>query len=100
MCLAVAQGVPTIGINQHVACRANKNYARYTPHTWDKDGHLFAYPINYQPGRLWELIEQAAAGEQSEWRAANIGESMDALGFADMVEEIWEVEGIWEESKC
>ncbi len=96
----MAQGVPTIGINQHVACRANKNYVRYTPHTWDKDGHLFAYPINYQPGRLWELIEQAAVGEQSEWRAANIGEGMDALGFADMVEEIWEVEGIWEESKC
>lgn len=46
------------------------------------------------------MIEQAAVGEQSEWRAANIGEGMDALGFADMVEEIWEVEGIWEESKC
>lgn len=89
MYLAVARGTPTIGINQHIACRPNRNYARYTPHTWERYGHLFAYPLNYQWGDLCELIEQATAEEQSEWRAANIGEDMDPLGFAGMVEEIW-----------
>jgi hypothetical protein len=89
MYLAVARGKPTVGINQHLPTRANKNYARYTPHTWDKYGHLFAYPINYQPGQLRKLIEQAAGGEQSEWRADNIGEDMDSLAFAGMVEGIW-----------
>lgn len=89
MYLAVARGVPTIGINQHLPTRANKNYARYTPHTWNDYGHLFSYPINYKPGQLRKLIEQAAAGEQSEWRAANIGKTMDPLAFAETVEGIW-----------
>lgn len=89
MYLAVARGVPTVGVNQHLPTRANKNYARYTPHTWNDYGYLFSYPINYKPGQLRELIEQAAAGEQSEWRANNIGKDMDPLAFAEMVEGIW-----------
>jgi hypothetical protein len=89
MYLAVARGKPTIGINQHLPARANKNSDKYTPHNWDKYGPDIAYPINYQEGRLGELIEQAAAGEQTEWRERLIGESLDPFKFSALIEEIW-----------
>lgn len=89
MYLAVARGKPTIGINQHLPCRANKNCEKYTPHNWDRYGPEIAYPINYQQGRLGELIELAAAEEQAEWRERCIGESMDPYKFSATVEEIW-----------
>ncbi|MDY6867223.1 MAG: hypothetical protein SVT56_04870 [Chloroflexota bacterium] len=83
MYLAVARGKPTIGINQHLPCRANKMSEKYTPHNWDKYGPDLAYPINYGDAPLQELIEQAMAGEQSEWRERFIGEDMDRRTFAD-----------------
>jgi hypothetical protein len=90
---AVARGKPTVGINQHLPCRANKMSDKYCPHNWDKYGNDLAYPINYEPRKLLENIEEAMQGEQSEWRKRFIGDQMDRMAFAETVE------GIWRESK-
>lgn len=87
--LAVARGRPTIGINQHLPVRANKMSDIYTPHNWSKYGGDLAYPINYGSAPLKDLLEQAAAGEQTEWRRDFIGPEMAANEFAKKVEDIW-----------
>jgi hypothetical protein len=86
---AVARGKPTIGINQHLACRANKMCDKYSPHNWEKYGPDLAYPINFEPRKLMEKIELATSGEQSEWRERFIGPSLDPKAFSELVESIW-----------
>lgn len=86
---AVARGKPSIGINQHLPCRANKMSDRYEPHNWDKYGPDLAYPINYEPGKLMEKIELALTEEQTEWRERFIGDSMDPFKFSELVERVW-----------
>jgi hypothetical protein len=85
MYLAVARGKPTVGINQHLPCRANKQCDKYTPHNWHKYGDDLAYPINYVPGRVEELMKIASQEEQSGWREKLIGQSLESKDFADKV---------------
>lgn len=87
--MAVARGKPVIGINQHLPVRANKMCEKYTPHNWDKYGPDLAYPINFEPGKLQEKIDQAIECEQTEWRKRFIGDSMDPFKFSKLVERIW-----------
>jgi len=89
---AVARGKPTIGINQHVAIRANKTCEKYTPHHWDVYGPGLAYPINFGDAPLSSLIDRAMGGEQTVWRENFIGKSMDRKRFSETVEGIWEKE--------
>lgn len=88
MYLSVARGKPTIGINQHLPVRANKNCDRYTPHNWEKYGPGIAYPINFGEAPLLDLIELSMSGEQSEWRERMIGNSLDGKKFSKLVEGI------------
>jgi hypothetical protein len=83
--LAVARGVPAIGINQHLPVRTNKEPDTHAPHNWHKYGHLLAYPINYGDVPLVDLIDKAMT-EQTEWRERMIGEQMNGRNFAAMVE--------------
>jgi len=85
MYLSVARGKPTIGINQHLPCRANKSSEKYTPHNWDKYGPDLAYPINYGDAQLQDLIDRAMTEEQTAWRKQHIGETLDRKAFADKV---------------
>jgi hypothetical protein len=86
MYLSVARGKPTIGINQHLAVRANINPEKYTPHNWDKYGHILAYPINYKEGHLSKLMDLALKEEQLDWRKRLIGNDMEF--FAEKIEEM------------
>lgn len=71
MYLSVARGKPTVGINQRLPKLNSPN--------WNKYVDIMAYPINYQEGKLKELIELAAEGEQTRWRRRMIGEDMDSF---------------------
>jgi hypothetical protein len=89
--LSVAQGKPTIGINQHIPVRPNKpsGTLKEAPANWEKYGPEIAYPINFGSKPLLDLIELATNGEQSEWRNRFIGKSLDPYKFSAMVEDIW-----------
>jgi hypothetical protein len=86
MYLAVARGKPTIGVNQHISQQCSENEI---PLNWERYGPSMAYPINYEKGRLDELIQLAASGEQTAWRERFIGESMDPKRFVETVERVW-----------
>jgi hypothetical protein len=88
MYMSVASGKPTVGVNQHLPIRANKDSARYTPKHWHLYGGKLAYPINYQQGQLWDLIRQANSGECLEWRANFIGKQLQPKQFGALIEEI------------
>jgi len=66
MYLAVARGRPTIGINQHLPARANKNCDCYTPYHLELYRPGLAYLINFGYVELMKLIDQAIHGEQAE----------------------------------
>jgi hypothetical protein len=89
MYLAVARGKPTIGINQHLRMQTYANKGNNFPRHWDQYGDDLAYPINYQQGKLDELIQLAASGEQTAWRERFIGESMDPKRFVEIVDQLW-----------
>lgn len=76
MYLSVARGKPTIGINQHLPLRANKQCKKYEPHNWSDYSHLFEYPINFGDAPLPELMKYAGENEQVEWRKLNVGDPM------------------------
>jgi len=88
MYLSVARGKPTVGINQHISVRPNKTYHIHQPKHWHLYGDSLAYPINYQPGQLWDLIQQANGGECTEWRARFIGKQLQPKKFCALIEEI------------
>jgi hypothetical protein len=88
MYLSIARGKPTVGINQHLTCRANKTSEIYTPHHWNQYGPGIAYPINYQKRELMNLIEYAIEHEQAQWRADFIGDTLDPFTFAEKVKTI------------
>jgi len=81
--LAVARGKPVIGINQNVPNRMNYD-TRY-PENWDKYGHLFKYPVDFDDAPLPELLHQ---NEQTEWKERCMPE-FDGKLFADSVVEAY-----------
>jgi hypothetical protein len=87
MYLAVARGKPTIGINQHLPCRANNTSDKYTPHNWEKYGPDIAYPINYGEAPLFKLMERAMT-EQTQWRKDFVSQELDAVKFAKKVDAV------------
>lgn len=89
MYMSIARGKPTVGINQHLPLRANKDCVRYTPHNWHKYGDLLAYPINYEEGKLAQKIQWAVKEEQTEWRRLFIGDQLAPVDFGRKVESAW-----------
>jgi hypothetical protein len=85
---AVARGKPTIGINQHLPCRPNKDSNEHIPHKWDQYGPDIAYPINFGTKPLMDLIDDAMSGEQTEWRRRFIGNDLDAVKFCKEMEKV------------
>lgn len=88
MYLSVARGKPTIGINQHIPLRTTKSPPGWKPIHWDEYGAETAYPINYEKGNLWDLIQEAAQKEQTEWRKKFIGSSLKSEEFCKLMEDV------------
>lgn len=84
MFLSVARGVPTIGINQRLPIRPNKDSELYSPARWNEYVDDVAYPIDFGDAPFLELIERAMT-EQTRWRNDFIGAPMDGRAFAASV---------------
>lgn len=88
MYLAVARGKPVIGLNQHNPLRGNNLFHKYPPEKWGQYAPYFKYPLDMSDGKIEDLIYQAVAGEQEEWRANCIGNDMTPQGLSRILEEV------------
>jgi len=81
MFMAVARGKPVIGINQRIANSFNCETS--FPKQWDKYGHLFAYPVDFDDAPLPELIDRAREN-QVQWKKRCMPE-FNPKSFSEMV---------------
>lgn len=88
MYLAVARGKPVVAMEQHVPMRSSKSSIGWKATHWDDYGEEIAYPINYVPGQLWDLLHEAAKEEQKEWRKKFIGSNLKSENFSDLMEDV------------
>lgn len=86
MYMAVARGKPTIGINQHIPIRPNSNEP-FILKNWDKYGDYMAYPIDFDDGKLEDLIDAAAKEEQTQWKKLFIGNQMDSKKLSNLLKD-------------
>jgi hypothetical protein len=86
--LAVARGVPAVGIGTRLAAHlVPGNDVIYAPN-WDAYVDLLAYPLDLaEADDPMGMLEQAAAGDRAVdvWRERMIGESFDAERFLSQV---------------
>lgn len=87
MHIAASRGKPVIGFGQDTAVRPNGTKHEISPVHFNDWNPLVRYPIDFSDAQFEELLQAASQGTlaTARWREENIGESLDAKQFSDLL---------------